>query len=125
VFKSCSITDVWRDREVVRKQLDHINVVFLCADRRVDAGQSAQLARRLGMDRYSSSLLPPPALLRRCSLAAFSWAAPQLRTIRGVSRLRCAPCRQSLARTRSSRPTLKKQALDTRIPVQPAACRAA
>jgi hypothetical protein len=31
-------------------QLDNINVVFLCADRRVDAGQSAQLARRLGMD---------------------------------------------------------------------------
>jgi hypothetical protein len=49
VFKSCSITDVWRDREVIRKQLDHMNVVFLCTDRRVDDGQSAQLARRLGM----------------------------------------------------------------------------
>jgi hypothetical protein len=50
VFKSCSITDVWRDREVVRKQLDMLNIVFLCGDPRADDGQSARLARRLGMD---------------------------------------------------------------------------
>ena len=50
VFKSCSITDVWRDREVVRKHLDMLNIVFLCGDPRADDGQSARLARRLGLD---------------------------------------------------------------------------
>jgi hypothetical protein len=50
VFKSCSISDVWRDRDVIRAQLDEMNIVFLCADPRADDGQSARLARRLGMD---------------------------------------------------------------------------
>ena len=50
VFKSCSISDVWRDRDVIRAQLDEVNIVFLCADPRADDGQSARLARRLGMD---------------------------------------------------------------------------
>jgi hypothetical protein len=50
VFKSATISDVWRDRDVIRAQLDEINIVFLCADPRADDGQSARLARRLGMD---------------------------------------------------------------------------
>ncbi len=50
VFKNCSISDVWRDRDVIRARLDEMNIVFLCADPRSDDGQAARLARRLGMD---------------------------------------------------------------------------
>lgn len=49
-FMSSAISDIWRDRDIIRAQLDQYNIVFLVSDRRVDDGQSAQLARRLGMD---------------------------------------------------------------------------
>ena len=50
VFKSCAVSDVWRDRDIIRRQLDQYHVLFLCNDPRADDGQSARLARHLGMD---------------------------------------------------------------------------
>ena len=56
VFNSCTVSDVWRDRDIIRKQLELFDIVFLCNDPRADDGQSAAVARRLGMDR--SGVLP-------------------------------------------------------------------
>jgi hypothetical protein len=63
VFKSCSVSDVWRDRDVIRKHLDALNIVFLCSDPRADDGQSTRLARRLGMDQ--SGMRPFYVVTRR------------------------------------------------------------
>ena len=51
VFNSCTVSDVWRDRDIIRKQLELFDIVFLCNDPRADDGQSAAVARRLGVDR--------------------------------------------------------------------------
>jgi hypothetical protein len=53
-FMSAAISDIWRDRDVIRAQLGEYNIVFLVTDPRVDEGQSAQLARRLGMDQSAA-----------------------------------------------------------------------
>ena len=50
VFNSCTVSDVWRDRDVIRKQLETFDIIFLCHDPRADGGKSAEVARRLGMD---------------------------------------------------------------------------
>ena len=50
VFKNCAVSDIWRDRDIIRRQLDHYHILFLCNDPRADDGQSARLARHLGMD---------------------------------------------------------------------------
>jgi hypothetical protein len=98
VFKSCSVSDVWRDRDLIRRQLDLYHVLFLCNDPRADDGQSAHLARHLGMDQNT---VRPFYLVTKRDMEDAAAKGVEAIVVEASDRSRLAVLQQQLAAVRA------------------------
>ena len=99
VFKNCAVSDVWRDRDIIRKQLDNFHILFLCNDPRADDGQSARLVRHLGMDQ--STVRPFYVVTKRDMEDAAAAKQDIVEVVEASDRSRLAVLEQQLASVRA------------------------